>query len=104
MICSLFRPGFVLLPVTGEGGGNLILFKCNVMAEWSVLIVAIISIFSTSSRSPLLKFITVCKRGANLIFWALPRIVDFARFLHGQTCSSKINSKNLDISFTQEER
>ena len=54
MICSLFRPGFVLLPVTGEGGGgggggDLIPFKCNVMAEWSVLIVAIISIFSTSS-------------------------------------------------------
>ena len=50
VICSLFRPGFVLLPVTGEGGGGeLIPFKCNVMAEWSVLIVAITSIFSTSS-------------------------------------------------------
>ena len=51
VICRLFRPGFVLLPVTGEGGGGgeLFPFKCNVMAEWSVLIVAIISIFSTSS-------------------------------------------------------
>lgn len=52
VICSLFRPGFILLPVTGERGGgrgNLIPFKCNVMAKWSVLIVAIISIFSTSS-------------------------------------------------------
>ena len=43
-------------------------------------------IFDLTSWTPLPKLdITVCERGANLIFLALPRIGNFAWFLHWKT-------------------